>query len=96
MCMLVRPNKANLEGVKQLHNYLYALTEPNYEVLEIYDKIDREVDELETEIALAEENDNAEEELDEIKQDVRNLMREADKCDYTPAQILDALEQILF
>lgn len=96
MCMVVKPNKANIDGVKALHNYLYALTEPNYELLEIYNQIDEEVDEIETEIAEKEQEEGAEEELKEIKQDIKQLIRDADSCDYTPAQIFDALEQILF
>ncbi|AZU98983.1 hypothetical protein pW2_158 [Bacillus phage pW2] len=96
MCMIVNVPKANLEGIKALHNYLYDLTEPNYEVLELYKQIDDEVDELETEIAEMKQEENAEEELQEIKQDVKRLMRDADKKDYTSEQILEALEQILF
>ncbi|AGI11885.1 hypothetical protein PQE71_gp024 [Bacillus phage Izhevsk] len=96
MCMVVKQNKANIDGVKSLHNYLYALTEPNYELLEIYHQIDEEVDEIETEIAEKEFEATAQDNLDDVQRDIRSLIADIDKCELSPEDIKEELKRILF
>ncbi|UUV46902.1 hypothetical protein [Bacillus phage vB_BanS-Thrax4] len=96
MCMVVKQNKANIDGVKALHNYLYALTEPNYELLEIYHQIDEEVDEIETEIAEKEFEATAQDNLDDVQRDIRSLIADIDKCELSPEDIKEELKRILF
>lgn len=96
MCMVVKQNKANIDGVKSLHNYLYALTEPNYELLEIYHQIDEEVDEIETEIAEKEFEATAQDNLDDVQRDIRSLITDIDKCELSPEDIKEELKRILF
>ncbi|UGO47852.1 hypothetical protein PQE72_gp048 [Bacillus phage vB_BanS_Skywalker] len=96
MCMVVKQNKANIDGVKSLHNYLYALTEPNYELLEIYHQIDEEVDEIETEIAEMQDEVSAEEQLEDMKNELYALVADIDKCKLSPEAITEEIKRILF
>jgi len=96
MCMIVNVPKANLEGVKALHNYLYDLTEPNYEVLELYKQIDDEVDELENAFAEEAEEVTAQEHLDDMRTEIECLIATIRQDKPTRDDIVEELKRILF
>ncbi|UUV47130.1 hypothetical protein [Bacillus phage vB_BanS-Thrax5] len=95
MSMYVKDNKANLEGVKALHNHLYNLESPNYEVLGIYEQIDSEVTSLEEELDTAHMTaDSHHQRIEEIENDIHNILNDWDNRDKD--EIYDDLKRILF
>lgn len=95
MSMYVKENKANLEGVKALHDYLYNLENPNYEVLEKYEQIDHEVTALEEELDTAHMTaDSHHERIEGMENDIHNILNDWDNRDKD--EIYDDLKRILF
>ncbi|UGO50614.1 hypothetical protein PQE68_gp023 [Bacillus phage vB_BanS_Sophrita] len=95
MCMHVTSPKANLEGVKALHDYLYDLKEENYEVLGIYEQIDGEINDVEEELYTAHMTaDSHHQRIEEIQNDIQNILDDWDNRDKD--EIYDDLKRILF
>jgi hypothetical protein len=92
--MIVTKNKSNLKSVGKLHDYLYDMQVENYELLEIYEDIDVEVDSLESEIAYNNEYAHIEQELDEVRKDIQYIIKNFKKLKRD--DILDELKRIQF
>ena len=94
MSMIVMKNKSESKGVSRLHNYLYDSYEENYELLEIYEQIDFEVDDLESKISYNDEYEYLEKEFDSIGKDLDRLVKDFKKMNR--AEILEELQRISF
>lgn len=92
--MIVVKNKSELDGVKKLHDYLYDMSADNYELLEIYEQIDEEVDSLENDLISRDEDEDFEGQVDEMTKDIKDLINNFKK--FTRTEILDELERIIF
>lgn len=92
MGMIVRENKSSIEGVSRLYRMLYDMEDNNYELLEIYEQIDEEVENLEDDLYYAKES-NYENEykglVDELEYIIKNFKK------MTRADILRALELLV-
>src|SRR5690554_4045555 len=92
MGMIVRENKSSIEGIGRLYRMLYDMEDNNYELLEIYEQIDEEVENLEDDLYYAKES-NYENEykglVDEIEYIIKNFKK------MTRADILRALELLV-
>lgn len=92
MGMIVRENKSSIEGVGRLYRMLYDMEDNNYELLEIYEQIDEEVENLQDDLYYAKES-NYENEykglVDELEYIVKNFKK------MTRADILRALELLV-
>jgi len=92
MGMIVRENKSSIEGIGRLYRMLYDMEDNNYELLEIYEQIDEEVENLEDDLYYAKES-NYENEykglVDELEYIIKNFKK------MTRADILRALELLV-
>lgn len=92
MGMIVRENKSSIEGIGRLYRMLYDMEDNNYELLEIYEQIDEEVENLQDDLYYAKES-NYENEykglVDELEYIVKNFKK------MTRADILRALELLV-
>lgn len=92
MGMIVKENKSSIEGVGRLYRMLYDMEDNNYELLEIYEQIDEEVENLEDDLCYAKEL-NYENEykglVDELEYIIKNFKK------MTKANILRALELLV-
>lgn len=92
MGMIVKENKSSIESVGRLYRMLYDMEDNNYELLEIYEQIDEEVENLEDDLCYAKEL-NYENEykglVDELEYIIKNFKK------MTKANILRALELLV-
>lgn len=92
MGMIVRENKSSIEGMERLYRMLYDMEDNNYELLEIYEQIDEEVESLEDDLYYAKESNYENEHkwlVDELEYIVKNFKK------MTRADILRALELLI-
>lgn len=92
MGMIVRENKSSIEGVGRLYRMLYDMEKNNYELLEIYEQIDEEVESLENDLYYARESNYENEHkklVDELEYMVKNFKK------MKRVDILKALELLI-
>lgn len=92
MGMIVRENKSSIEGMERLYRMLYDMEDNNYELLEIYEQIDEEVENIEDDLCYAKESNYENEHkklVDELEYIVKNFKK------MTRADILRALELLI-
>lgn len=92
--MILLNEKSTLLSVGRLHQYLYDLDEANNELLSIYEDIDHEVAELEYQLDDDGEQEALEEDLKDIKTDLKYLIKKFKTLNR--AEILEELERISF
>ena len=87
--------KAETEAVRKLHDYLYDDKSDQCELLEIYEEIDEQVDDVETELyELNMSKDSFDAEAKELREQVQKLVDDFEG--YERDEILDELKRILF
>lgn len=92
MGMIVKENKSSIEGVGRLYRMLYDMEDNNYELLEIYEQIDEEVESLEDDLYYAKESNYENEHkrlVDELEYIIKNFKK------MTRADILRVLELLV-
>jgi hypothetical protein len=93
---MIRQNQSEI--TKELHWYLYGKEEVvDVELIEIYDRLDNAVDEIESELVEALDDEGkgeAEQKLNECQEALRKLVKGFKS--YNRAKLKEELERILF